>query len=128
MDWAAANLRDDTATVQERVFTAFMWASGRTPVATGVAVGGTTTVLPQDNPQLFAYRREYPGAGTFLAVVNFSDTPQTIGLDLLGRRDQRAGPCPLDAALDEDCERCGTAAAVRVSRLGQASDGGTAIQ
>jgi hypothetical protein len=84
--------------------------------------GGTTIVLPQDNPQLFAYRREYPGAETFLAVVNFSDAPQAVGLDLLkaagsASRSMFTRRCAR-RRLDEDCERCGSAPAGRVSLAG----------
>jgi amylosucrase len=85
MNWTAASRRRDVATLEERAFTAMRNLAAQRRSQPALTSRGQTTVVSPDNSHVFAYRRGDEGCPTFLAAVNFSDSPQTVDIDLVAR-------------------------------------------
>jgi amylosucrase len=83
MDWALAERRTDPTSVQGRIFAALRDLATARSHQEPLRAGGESTPLPVDNPHVFAYRRRHQRSRPLLALVNFSDQPQSVGVDLL---------------------------------------------
>jgi amylosucrase len=84
MDWAAAGLRHDPATVPGRVFSWMRRLSAARKDLLALRTGGESAVLGVDNGAVFAWRRRHPRSGNFVGLANFSEEPQTVGAAAFG--------------------------------------------
>jgi amylosucrase len=85
MDWAAADRRHDPDTVQGQVFARIRRLGALRTAQPALRSGGETTPLWTDNPHVFAYRRQHPRSGPFLALINFDLAPQEVADSVLNQ-------------------------------------------
>jgi amylosucrase len=83
MDWAAAARRHDRGSVEQRCFDSLRRLGETRRTTKSLRSDATTSVVPVDNPHVLAYVRSHPRADPMLALANFSDDEESIGLDAL---------------------------------------------
>jgi amylosucrase len=85
MDWAAAARRHDRESLEGRVFGAIRGLAHARRSLLALRSGGSTEILPTENPTVLAYRRAHPRSAPFLSLTNFSDVTQAPDAGIIAR-------------------------------------------
>ena len=78
MDWVAAERRSRPGTLEAQAFGAFQALGAARRSLLALRAGGESVPVWTDNPHVLAYRRRHARSGSFLALVNFADDPQSV--------------------------------------------------
>ena len=83
MDWQAAGRRTLPGTVENRVFSRFCSLIEARRHLPALHAAGSVTPLWTDNRRVFAYLRNHPRGGRFLALANFGDFQESCDVRIL---------------------------------------------